>query len=385
MSLPLSRRTFIRSTVSAALAAPFVLGTRRTVAATLEGRYPQRVVGLMKECTVVDMLNQFLYRTDKQSTLNDWLSKPNAFATSDFRQFADSGVSVINFGLDAGSLREATELFARWNGFILQYPQWLARVDKAADFTHCKATGRYGIIFGLQSAAQFESLEAVDACYAAGQRISQLCHNFRSVVADGAFEARDAGVSEFGAKVIERMNSLGMAVDLGHASDRTKVEACELSKASLILSHGNCRALNPGSLRASSDEAIRALAKRGGVMGITCIAFMVKGSEPVMVDDVIDHIDHVRDLVGIEHVGIGSDAGIESNDLGSPQILNDMLTKGDPRYHVHGTHEVVAGLEGPTRFFELTAALLRRGYSNEHVRLVLGGNWQRVLGEIWRE
>ena len=249
MSLPLSRRTFIRSTVSAALAAPFVLGTRRTVAATLEGQYPQRVVGLMKKCTAVDMLNQFLYRTDKQSTLNEWLSKPNAFTSSDFRQFADSGVSGINFGLDAGSLREATELFARWNGFILQYPQWLARVDKAADFTHCKATGRYGIIFGLQSAAQFESLEAVDACYAAGQRISQLCHNFRSVAADGAFEPRDAGVSEFGAKVIERMNSLGMAVDLGHASDRTKVEACELSKASLILSHGNCRALNPGSLR----------------------------------------------------------------------------------------------------------------------------------------
>jgi membrane dipeptidase len=339
---------------------------------------------LMKECTVVDMLNQFLYRADKESTLNDWLSKPNAFTSSDFVQFADSGVSVINFGLGAGSLREATELFARWNGFILQYPRWLARVDKAADFARCKANGRYGIIFGLQSAAQFESLEAVDTCYAAGQRISQLCHNFRSVAADGAFEPHDAGISEFGAKVIERMNSLGMAVDLGHASDRTKLEACELSKASLILSHGNCRSLNPGSLRASSDEAIRALAKRGGVMGITCIAFMVKGSEPVVVDDVIDHVDHVRDLVGIEHVGIGSDAGVESNDLGSPQVLRDMLTKADPRYHVHGTHEVVAGLEGPNRFFELTAALLRRGYSNEHIRLVLGGNWQRVLGEIWR-
>jgi membrane dipeptidase len=384
MSIPLSRRAFLRGTVSAALAVPVVLGAPCTATSALESRYPQRVVRLVKECTVVDMLNQFLYRTDKESTLNDWLSKPNAFTSSDFLQFADSGVSVINFGLGAGSLREATELFARWNGFILQYPRWLARVDKAADFAQCKATGRYGIIFGLQSAAQFETLEAVDACYAAGQRISQLCHNFRSVAADGAFEPHDAGVSEFGAKVIERMTRLGMAVDLGHASDRTKLEACELCKVPLILSHGNCRALNADSLRASSDEAIRALAKHGGVMGITCIAFMVKGSEPVTVDDVIDHVDHVRDLVGIEHVGIGSDAGIESNDLGSPQILKDMLTNADPRYHVHGTHEVVPGLEGPYRFFELTAALLRRGYSNEHVRLVLGGNWQRVLGEIWR-
>ena len=384
MCLPLSRRTFLRGAVPAAMAAPYLLGEGSAVAASLESRYPPRVVRLMRECTVVDMLNQFLYRTDKESTLNDWLSKPNVFSSADFRQFADSGVSVINFGLGAGSLREATELFGRWNGFVLQYPQWLARIDKAADFAHCKATGRFGIIFGLQSAAQFENIDAVDACYAAGQRISQLCHNFRSVAADGAFEPRDAGVSEFGAKVIERMNKLGMAVDLGHASDRTKLEACELSKTPLILSHGNCRALNPGSLRASTDESIRALAKRGGVMGIACIAFMVKGSEPVSVDDVIDHVDHVRDLVGIEHVGIGSDAGVESNDLGSPQVLQDMLAKADPRYRVHGTHEIVAGLEGPSRFFELTAALVRRGYTDEHIRLVLGANWQRVLGEIWR-
>jgi membrane dipeptidase len=384
MRLPLSRRAFLRRAVPAAAAAPYLLREGSTVAASLDSRYSQRVVRLMRECTVVDMLNQFLYRTDKEATLNDWLSKPNAFTAADFQQFAASGVSSGNFGLGAGSLREATELFGRWNGFVLQYPQWLARVDKAADFAHCKATGRYGIIFGLQSAAQFENLDAVDACYAAGQRISQLCHNFRSVAADGAFEPRDAGISEFGAKVIERMNKLGMAVDLGHASDRTKLEACELSKTPLILSHGNCRALNPGSLRAATDEAIRALAQRGGVMGIACIAFMVKGSEPVTVDDVIDHVDHVRDLAGIEHVGIGSDAGVESNDLGSPQVLQDMLAKADPRYRVHGTHEIVAGLEGPNRFFEITAALVRRGYSDEHIRLVLGGNWQRVLGEIWR-
>ncbi len=330
------------------------------------------------------MLNQFLYRTDKQETLNEWLSKPNAFKLSDFRQFADSGVNAINFGLGAASLREAVELFARWNGFVLQYPQWLMRIDKAEDFSRCKANGRYGIIFGLQSAAQFETVDAVDTCYAAGQRISQLCHNFRSIVADGAFEPKDAGISEFGGKVVERMNALGMAVDLGHASDRTKLEACEISKAPLILSHGNCRALNPKSLRASTDEAIRAIARRGGVMGITCIAFMVKGGEPVTVDDVIDHIDYVRDLVGIEHVGVGSDAGIESNDLASPQLLKDMLAGGDPRYNIHGTHEIVAGLEGPNRFYELIAALVRRGYSDDHIKLVLGANWQRVLAEIWR-
>jgi len=129
--------------------------------------------------------------------------------------------------------------------------------------------------------------------------------------------------------------------------------------------------------------SIAYLASKGGVMGITDIAFMVKGSEPVTVEDVVDHYDHVRDLVGIEHIGVGSDAGVESNDLGSPAVLKDMLAKADPRYHVHGEHEVVAGLGGTTRMYELTAALVRRGYTDEQIRLVIGGNWARVLKEIW--
>ncbi|HEY1726403.1 MAG TPA: membrane dipeptidase [Steroidobacteraceae bacterium] len=382
MNIGISRRALLRGLVAAALASPSIC--ERALALDRSAGYPQRVQRLLKDSLVIDMLNQFLYRTDKQDLLNEWLSKPRAFTSTDFKQFADSGVNSINFGLGANSLREAIDLFAQWNGFVLQYPQWLARIDRAEDFARCKSSGRYGIIFGLQSSAQFETLDAVDTCYAAGQRISQLCHNFRTAVADGAFEPRDAGISEFGAKVVDRMNAVGMAVDLGHASDRTKLEACELSKVPVILSHGNCRALNPQSMRACTDEAIRAISRRGGVMGIATIAFMVKDSEPVTVDDVIDHVDHVRDLVGIEHVGIGSDAGIESNDLGSPTILKDMLEKGDPRYHIHGTREVVAGLEGPDRMYELTMAMVRRGYSDDNIKFVLGGNWRRVLGEIWR-
>jgi membrane dipeptidase len=221
-------------------------------------------------------------------------------------------------------------------------------------------------------------------CYGYGLRVSQLSYNFRSRIADGAFEPYDGGVSEYGGKIIDRMNTVGMAVDLGHASDKTKLDAIERSGGPVILSHGNCRALIPGGLRATTDDAIRKLAAKGGVMGITDIAFMVKGTEPVSVEDVIDHYDHVRDLVGIEHVGVGSDAGIESNDLGSPAVLKEMLSKADARYRVHGDHEIVAGMGGPSRMYELTAGLVRRGYTDEQIRLVIGGNWARVLKAIWR-
>jgi membrane dipeptidase len=364
-------------------AAPFVLSKSYRVFAQSTREYPERVVRLMRESLVIDMLNQFLYRTDQQPLLDKWLTQPGAFTETDFRRFQSSGVSVINFGDGADNFAEAQQLFAKWNSFIAEYPDWLMRINNAADLMKAKEQSKLGIIYGLQSSGQFETVDEVDRCFGYGQRISQLSFNFRSRVADGAFEPFDGGVSEFGGKVIERMNAIGMAVDLGHASDKTKLDAIARSKVPIILSHGNCRALIPSSLRASTDDAIRKLADKGGVMGITDIAFMVKGSEPVGIDDVIDHYDHVRDLVGIEHVGVGSDAGIESNDLGAPAILKDMLAKADARYHVHGEHEIVAGLGGTTRMYELTAGLVRRGYTDEQVRLVLGGNWARVLKDIW--
>jgi membrane dipeptidase len=379
----LSRRMFLGHTVKAAVAAPFVLRRSYRVFAQPSKEYPERVVRLMRESLVIDMLNPFLYREDKQDLLEKWLTQPGAFTEADFLRFKSTGVSVINFGRSEHNFADTQLLLAKWNGFIAQYPQWLMRISTAADLAKAKEQGKFGIIYGLQESAQFENLDAVDRCYMYGQRISQLCYNSRTTVADGAFEPVDAGVSEYGGKVIERMNKVGMAVDLGHASEKTMLDALTLSKTPVILSHGNCRALNPKCLRCATDEAVRKLAAKGGVMGITDETCLVKGSEPVTIDDVVDHYDHIRDLVGIEHVGVGSDAGIESNDLAPAAVLKEFNAETDPRYNLHGEREMPAGMEGPARMYELTTALIRRGYTDEHVRLVIGGNWARVLGQIW--
>lgn len=381
--LSVSRRTFLRSAACTAATGPFILRGRYRAFAATPHEYSEKVVRLMRESLVVDMLNQFLYRSDQADLKERWLTQPGTFTQADFERFKSTGVHVINFGEGVGSLSEAETLFAKWNSFMALYPRWLMRINCAADMARARDEGKLGILYGLQSSTQFESLDAVNQCLGWGQRVSQLSYNFRSLVADGAFEPYDAGVSEYGGKVIERMNAVRMAVDLGHASDKTKLDALEISKAPVILSHGNCRSLIPNGLRATTDEAIRKLAAKGGVMGITDVAFMVKGTEPVTIEDVVDHYDHVRDLVGIEHVGVGSDAGIESEDLGPPEKLKDKLAKADKRYHVHGNREVVAGLEGPNRMWELCAALVRRGYTGEQIQLVLGGNWARVLKQIW--
>src|SRR5277367_4336209 len=200
--------------IKATVAAPFVLRHSHRVFAQSAQKYPERVVRLMRESLVIDMLNQFVYRSDQQDLFKKWLTVPGTFTEADFERFRSTGVSVINFGSGADSFAEAQEFFAGWNSFIAQYPQWLLRINDSRDLMRAKEQGKLGILFGLQSSLQFQKLDDVNGCYGYGQRASQLSYNFRSLVADGAFEPYDGGVSEYGAKIIDRMNTVGMAVDL---------------------------------------------------------------------------------------------------------------------------------------------------------------------------
>src|SRR5215471_18452603 len=153
------RRDLIRG-MAAAVAAPFVLRHEYRVFADSEKTYPERAVRLVRESVVIDMLNQFLYRMDKKKILEDWLARPGAFRQVDFELFLNSGVNAINFGEGTWSLAEAEKLFAKWNSFIAEYPQWLMRINGADDFERAKSSGRFGIIYGLQTSAQFETDEA---------------------------------------------------------------------------------------------------------------------------------------------------------------------------------------------------------------------------------
>src|SRR6202167_3715520 len=212
-----SRRTFVGCAVKAAVAAPFVLRRSYRVFAQSSKEYPERVIRLIRESLVIDMLNQFLYRADQKELKEKWLTQPGAFTEADFRRFQSTGVSVVNFGDGADDFADAQQLFAKWNSFIAEYPQWLMRINHSADLAKAKEQGKLGILFGLQTSDQFQSIDDVNRCFGYGLRVSQLSYNFRSRIADGAFEPYDGGVSEYGGKVIDPVNRIGMAGDLRHA------------------------------------------------------------------------------------------------------------------------------------------------------------------------
>jgi membrane dipeptidase len=219
------------------------------------------------------------------------------------------------------------------------------------------AAGRLAAVLSVEGAEPVgRDLALLRVLHRVGVRVLGLVWNERNAIGDGVGEERaGGGLTEFGAAVVREMNRLGMVIDVSHLNERGFWDVMEISAQPVVASHSNARALcdHPRNLR---DEQIRALAAAGGVVGINFYPRFVDPARPTLAR-VVDHIDHVASLVGPDHVGLGSDFdGIES---------------------------VPEGLEDATRFPAVTEELLRRGYREDDVRKILGGNFLRVFRQVW--
>jgi membrane dipeptidase len=375
---------------AAILAAPLINRGRYTLFPQVAREYSARTVRLVRESLVIDMLNQFREPVEtrgERTVLRSWLSEPAMFGRSDFELYRDSGIDVFALGTGPYGYEDAYQWFAEWSGFIAHHGQWFTRIDEVADFARLRETGQLGILLSCQLSEHFRTPEDVRTFHGLGQRVSQLTYNERNRIGSGAFDRRDAGLSRFGVRIVEAMNEVGMAVDVSHCSDRTILDAIDASTRPVLITHANARALvadaDPGRWypyhRAVTDEAIRGMAAKGGVMGIAFIRFMVRDRDPTTIEHVLDHFDHVARLVGVEHVGIGSDYELEPTPA---HLMADRLADVDPRFGVRGP-PTIEGLDHPKRVYDLTEGLIRRGYGDDDVALILGGNFRRVLGTIW--
>jgi membrane dipeptidase len=372
----------------ALLGAPAILRGRFQLFGQQATTYSARAIRLVQEATVIDMLNQFRFPdfADKPPRTQQWMMTPGSFAEADWEVYRSSGVDVFGLGHGVGTYDEAIRYFADWNGFIAQYDQWFMRIDDVRDLDRVQPSSRVGIILTFQGSDHFRSVQDVNTFFALGQRLSQLTYNYQNRLGSGFLETKDSGLSVFGAEVVARMNTVGMAVDLSHCGDQTTLDGISASRKPVVFSHASARALAPDHLRCKTDDMIRGMARSGGVMGIPFLRMMIRASEPVTIDHVVDNFDHVARLVGIEHVGVGSDMDI----VGNPNPVNGEPMRETPnwdRYRLHKDEQgtwmlTIRGLDHPRRMFDLTEAFIRRGYSDEHIRLVLGGNWKRVLGTI---
>lgn len=309
----ISRRSILKG-AALSLTAPMINRGRFSLFAQSEADYSVRTVDLVRRSTVIDMLGLLTLNYKK---LSAWEADPVQFRQTDFLRLRDSGITVFHpaVGYTAGDFyAESLRDILGWNAFIEAHGEEFQHVESAAHFKQAKTLGKIGILIGQQNSAHFRTVEDVNHFYNLGQRVSQLTYRGNRI-GGGSSDPRDCGLSTYGAQIVERMNEVGMAVDVSHCGDRTTIDAIEASRKPVLITHSNCRELVPDSPRCKTDEAIQLMAAKGGVMGVTMVRSFVSAACRVTIEHVLDHIDHVANLVGVEHAGIGSDVDLDGRIL----------------------------------------------------------------------
>jgi membrane dipeptidase len=361
----LSRRSVLKG-AALSLGAPMINRGRFSLFAKGRTEYSVRTVDLVRRSTVIDMLGLLTLNYRK---LSAWETDPRQFQEADFLRLKDSGITVFHpaVGYTAGDIySESLGDITGWNAFIAAHGEQFQRVERTGDFRQSKALGKIGILIGQQNSAHFRTVEDVDRFYALGQRVSQLTYSGNRI-GGGSYDRQDSGLSAYGIEIVERMNQVGMAVDISHCGDRTTLNAIGASRKPVVITHSNCRALVPGSARCKTDDAIKQMAANGGVMGITMVRSFVRASGRVTMGNVLDHIDHLTRLVGVEHAGIGSDVDLDGRD---PRV------QPTRRYDLDG-------IDYAKKIYDLTEGLVSRNYSSRSIELILGGNFERALAATW--
>ena len=238
-------------------------------------------------------------------------------------------------------------------------------VTNAQEIEAAKQNGQVGFLPSLEHLAIGSELEHLDMFYAMGVRLAGLTYNRKNFIGDGQNERNDGGLSEFGIEVVERMNRLGMGIDVSHASFQTAMDAIHFSQAPISFSHNAAYTLRPTS-RTRNDQELKACAEKGGIIAITAVPNSLSDDPAQDIDCVLDHYDYMVKLVGVDHVGIGTDTNI-----GDHVAFHRVMLGRDPSQL---PAPYLNGLESPADGKNIIRGLIRRGHSDVDVKKLVGGN-----------
>jgi membrane dipeptidase len=293
--------------------------------------------------------------------------------------------SGIIESLSRDDLQTAIDALVEWRQRISDNEDKLILALQARDFERAHASGRTAVLMNFQDSTMLEGeIANIDALYALGMRSLQLTYNFRNLVGDGCLERTNAGLSDFGVEVVERMNELGVLIDLSHCGRQTTLDGIAFSKRPVAMTHTMCETVRPGHPRAKTDEQIRACADKGGVTGMIALGYFI-GPDPggeTTIEHYADHIEHAVKLAGIDNVGISTDF--------PPQGISPWATYEEwyvprtgffkPSYQLRWP-PWIPELDSTDRYRNLLTVLDRRGWSSGDMERLLGLNWLRLFGD----
>jgi membrane dipeptidase len=279
---------------------------------------------------------------------------------------------------------------AFWEREIERNSDTLSRVRTVTDISKAKKARRTGLIYGLQDGVAFETdLSRLESLHALGLRVVQPTYNRRNLLGDGCLEPANAGLSRNGITAIERLNELGILVDLSHCGRQTAADAIRVSKKPVAFTHTGCQALADHP-RNRTDAELRAVAEKGGVSGIYFMPYLSEGRQPTAAD-IVRHLEHMVQVAGEDHVSIGTDGNI------SPTVVDDKYKEAfakDTRerreagiaapWETEEGYLFATELNTPRRLATLAMMLADRRHNATRIEKILGGNLLRVFRDTWR-
>lgn len=309
---------------------------------------------------------------------------------------ARSGLTAVFDNFMDGTCCITSQMGWKWTDVIADIGMRLSDVEhqdyvlvarRLADLDRAHETGRLALVVATEAATMIENeVDRIDILYGFGVRQMGIAYSEANALGSGLKEKGDGGLTAFGEQAVARMNRLGIAIDVSHSGDRTSLETITASTRPIFITHAGARAVWP-TARMKPDEVIRALAERGGVIGIEAAPHTTLSPEHPRhsLDSVMDHFTYCVELVGIDHVAFGPDT-LFGDHVGLHRAFADHLSIAAAHGVVdHPRVDYVDGLENPAEcFWNITAWLVTHGYSDDEISKVLGGNITRVLAEVWR-
>jgi microsomal dipeptidase-like Zn-dependent dipeptidase len=270
-----------------------------------------------------------------------------------------------------------------WHRLFERHGDLIMAGRHGTDIVEAKRLGKIGIILGFQNCSPIEDeLAMVQVVHELGVRFMQLTYNNQSLIGAGCYEADDPGISRFGRQVIAEMNRVGLVIDNSHSAERTTLEAIELSRRPTAITHANPASFH-GALRNKSDDVLKALSQSGGMLGFSLYPLHLAGGGDCTLEQFCAMVARTAELMGVDHIGIGSDAcrgwGYETLEWMRNGRWTFATDYGEGTAANKDWPAQPEWFRGPADMANLTGGLLDKGFGTDDVAKIMGGNWLRFM------
>ena len=310
----------------------------------------------------------------------------NNWSPEIFQQMKVGGVDAVHVTIAYHeNLRETILNIEQWNRWFEMYPDRIMMGRTGDDVRRARETGRTAIFFGFQNPSPIEDdIGLVEIVHTLGARFMQLTYNNQSLLATGCYESQDSGITRMGKQVIKEMNRVGLVIDMSHSAERSTLEAIDLSARPIVISHANPSAWAP-ALRNKSDTVIKALAARGGMFGFSLYPHHLKDKSACTLDSFCGMVARMAELVGVEHLGMGTDLCQAQPDSVVEWMRKGRYTKetdyGEGSASNPGFPPMPSWFEDNRDFDKVAAGLHAIGFTERDVDAILGENWLRFFDQ----